>query len=203
MEYGIIKFSFIAICFLLVIFNYKDALSRRDFLFLLLGLGAALAADFFLVVVRFYTIGVSIFWFAHIFYALRFAGGKIWRVFPLALPIPLIYLLVGGDLLIAASLVYMGLFVISYAAMLKALKSKKYPTPNQILIFAGMTLFVLCDIFVAIFNMGLRGVFSSPALTYFAVDSIWLFYAPAKICLALSFLKFSQKTPCISPNPML
>ncbi|MCL2169485.1 MAG: lysoplasmalogenase [Defluviitaleaceae bacterium] len=194
----LIKFSFIVVCFLIAVFSRNQALERRDHMLLMCALLATVVADYFLIVAFIYPVGVTVFWFAHVFYALRFGGPRIWRFFPLVLPVPIVALVVLGDVLVATSLVYAGLFVISFTTMLRALKTKKYPAPNNILIFLGMTLFVLCDIFVAIFNLGGMGAFDNHALTEFAVDAIWLFYAPSQICLALSGIKYessSQRRP--------
>jgi len=190
---NVLKFALIGICLLIALLSRKDALSRRDWVFLLCALLFTLGADFFLLVHRNYPLGVTVFWGAHIFYSLRFGTKNTWKFFFLALPLPVILLIVSGNLLLAAASVYAVLFIISYTSMVFAVKRKKYPQTNSVLIFAGMTLFVLCDIFVVIFNLGMMG-FASFAVTEFAVDAIWLFYAPAKLCLAFSAMKFETKS---------
>lgn len=182
----------IAICILIAALSRKDAISQRDWGFLILALIFTLGADFFLLVVHSYPIGVTVFWAAHVFYALRFGKKDIWKFFPLALPLPIIALIAFGDFLIAAVSVYAVLFIISYTSMILAVKNKKYPQPNSVLIVAGMTLFVICDIFVLIFNLGMMGIVNF-SIAEFAVDAIWLFYAPAQLCLAFSAMKFETK----------
>jgi len=195
MHYTIVKFTLIVICLIIAVLTRKEALNRRDWAFLVMALIFTLGADFFLLVVPNYVVGVTIFWGAHIFLALRFGGGRIWPFFFLALPLSIASLFFVGDALVATALVYASLFVISYTTMILALKKKKFPQPNSILIAAGMSLFVICDIFVALFNLGGMGLVSH-AISEFAVDAIWLFYAPAQLCLALSaksFVKTSDK----------
>jgi len=192
MNQGIIKFTFIVVCMLLVLMTRRYAVSKRDWLFLTLAMGATLAADFFLLIVRAYPVGVTVFWFAHVFHTLRFSGKRALLFFPLALPVPIVFLIVTGNALVAISMVYMGLFIMSIAAMIFAVKNKKYPPPNNILIVTGMILFVLCDIHVALFNLGNMGAINNHALTEYAVDAIWLFYAPAQICLAFSAMQFNK-----------
>ncbi|MCL2350874.1 MAG: lysoplasmalogenase, partial [Defluviitaleaceae bacterium] len=159
---------------------------------LMAALVATLVADFFLVIHRVYPLGVGIFWFAHAFYALRFGGRRAAWFLPLALPVAGMIWLVTRDLLVALAAGYITLFIISYTCMIIALKAKKYPPPNHFLAAAGMTLFVFCDIFVAIFNLGGMGLIQNHAIAMFAVDAIWLFYAPAQICLALSAMRFTR-----------
>ena len=191
MTLGAAKFTFMLIIALGVFFARKMAVSKRDWAFLALAFVATLGADFFLLVVPNYILGVVIFCFAHIFYALRFGGMRILKLLPLALILPTISIFALNDALLTAAIMYMSFFIISYSAMIYAVKKKKYGFPNNILIFAGMTLFVLCDIFVAIFNLGGMGHVPHN-VSEFAVDAIWLFYAPSQICLMLSGINFEQ-----------
>jgi len=190
MERDIIKLTVIAICFLVALVSRKNALDKRDHALLVFALAATLGADFFLLIPRNYVVGVAVFCFAHIFYIIRYGGNKALRLLPLALPLPIIMFFVQNEALIIIGSVYLSLFVLSYSTMLHAVRRKKYPPINGILIFAGMTLFVLCDIFVVIFNAGMHGFYNNLRLEVFAEHAIWLFYTPAQICLALSSIKF-------------
>lgn len=193
MERDIIKLAVIAICFLIAAVNKKFALSKWDHILLVLAMFATVAADYFLLITRQYEIGVAVFCFAHIFYILRFGGKKAWRLLPVAVPLPVILFFVVGNALITVAAVYLSLFVLSYSTMLYAIRRKKYPAPNNILIFAGMTLFIICDIFVVIFQAGINGIYNNIAIDTFAEHAIWLFYTPAQICLAMSARKFDNK----------
>ncbi|MCL2350676.1 MAG: lysoplasmalogenase [Defluviitaleaceae bacterium] len=193
MENDILKFILIIICLAIATTNRKHAIGGRDFVLLFLALTATLAADFFLVILRWYPVGVAVFCLAHICYTLRFGGNRTWKLLPLALPAPIILYIIFGDILVAAAAGYLGLFIISYSTMIYAIRKKKYPAINNILIFAGMTLFVLCDICVAIYNFYMMGIISNHALANLAIDAVWLFYAPSQIALALSGTKFIKQ----------
>ncbi|MCL2754076.1 MAG: lysoplasmalogenase family protein [Defluviitaleaceae bacterium] len=193
MERDIIKLTVVVICFIIAFMGKKSAINRKDHFLLVLALLATVAADYFLLIPRNYVIGVAVFCFAHIFYVLRFGGAKSWRLLPLALPLPVILLFLNHDILIVVASAYLSLFMLSYSTMIHAVRHKKYPPINNILIFAGMTLFVLCDISVVIFNAGMHGFYNNLAIETFAEHIIWLFYAPAQICLAISAREFTNK----------
>lgn len=187
------KFALVVICFLLALSHKKNSLSRRDWVLSVFAMGFTVLADFFLTILFNYPIGVAVFCFAHVFYAFRYGGYRVWRFFPLALPAPIIMMIVVGDPLLVASSLYAGLFIISFTTAIVAFRKKVFPAPNNVLIIVGMSLFLLCDIFVAIFNLVGMGIIPNHALGEFAVDAIWLAYAPAKIALALSGMKFSSR----------
>ncbi|MCL2235007.1 MAG: lysoplasmalogenase [Defluviitaleaceae bacterium] len=190
-----IKFTLVVICFLLALSHKSRWLNERDWLLLVLAMAFTVGADFFLTILFNYPVGVAVFCFAHVFYAFRYGGNRVWRFFPLALPLPITLLILTGEPLLVVSSLYAGLFVISLTTAIRTLATKKYPAPNNVLVVAGMGLFVICDVFVAIFNLVGMGFIANHALGEFAVDAIWLFYAPAQICLALSGTKFARKKP--------
>ena len=193
-ENGILKFILVALCFLIVITNRQYVLGRRDNFFLIIAMAATLGADFFLVILHQYPIGVAIFTIAHIAYALRFAGKRACLFLPLSLPLPLAFFLLQNDILMSLALLYAGLFITSYISMIHAVKRRRYPKINSLLIFLGMSFFVICDIFVAIFQLGEMGFLGNYALANFAHDAIWLFYAPSQFCLAISGIKLDSNT---------
>jgi len=57
-----------------------------------------------------------------------------------------------------------------------------------------MTAFVLCDVNVAILNLGNMGFITNAEVVSFAGAAIWLFYTPSQICLALSGHNFARAT---------
>ncbi len=90
----------------------------------------------------------------------------------------------------------MGLFygiclLTSFRRAFKAYKYKIYPEPNRQMILIGMTLFLLCDINVGLYNilgyMGKVDVFYNISFV-----SMWLFYLPSQILLALSGYNYNQ-----------
>jgi len=188
-----IKFTAIIICFGIAATG-RDRLSRRDYMLLTSALAATVVADFFLVIIYNYIVGVAVFCIAHVLYNIRFGGIRRLKILPFALIAPAIFLAFHGDILVAIALLYAQLFILSYAAMIQSLRKKTFPVTNNILIFIGMTAFVLCDICVAIWNLGSWGVITNAYITSLAHAAIWLFYTPAQICLALSGRRFAAIT---------
>ena len=184
-----IKFSAIIICFVIAIAN-RDAISKRDYRLLSAALLFTVLADFFLVIIHEYPIGVAFFCVVQVLYNVRFGGAARLKILPLTLIIPIVLFAVTGDILVAIALLYAQLFLLSYTAMLKAIRKKAFPAPNSLLIFIGMTTFMLCDICVAIWNLGTMGVLTNTTAISLANAAIWLFYTPSQICLAISGRQF-------------
>jgi len=189
----IAKFAIITICLIIAASNKEYALNRRDSRLLTAGLLCTLVADLFLIILFVYPPGVVFFSAVQILYVLRFGGKRAVFVTPLVVIMPTIHVIFGGDMLVAFAIGYAQLFIIAYICMLFSIKRKVYPTPNRILVFTGMTLFMLCDICVAVWNLGRMGVITNEAATRLALDAIWLFYAPSQLCLALSGHKFAER----------
>ena len=190
MTNDMIKFTAILICFAIAVAG-RDALNKRDYGLLAAAMAATVAADFFLVIVFNYIVGVAFFCAVQVLYNLRFGGTARLKILPFTLVAPAIFFAATGNALVAVALLYAQLFVLSYAAMLQTLRKKIWPTPNGILILVGMTAFVLCDISVAIWNLGRWDIITNTDITSLAHAAIWLFYTPAQICLALSARRFT------------
>jgi hypothetical protein len=191
MTNDLIKFTAIIICFGIAATG-RNTLGRRDYVLLTAALAATVIADFFLVITLDYVIGVAFFCAVQVFYNMRFGGTARLKILPLTLIAPAVFFAIAGDILVTIALVYAQLFLLSYAAMIGALRKKAFPAPNSILIIIGMTAFVLCDICVAIWNLGRWDIITNADLTSLANTAIWLFYTPAQICLALSSRKFTD-----------
>jgi len=190
MTIDFIKFLAIVICFAIAITG-RNALNGRDYRLLSAALLFTLFADFFLVILHNYPIGVAFFCVVQVLYNVRFGGKKRLKILPFVLVIPAVIFAVYGNILVAVSLVYAQLFFLSYAAMVRSVRKGAWPAPNSLLVFIGMTAFFLCDICVAIWNLGEINVEVSAAVANFANYAIWLFYAPSQICLALSARRFA------------
>jgi len=186
-----IKFIAIIICLGIAVAGMR-ALSRRDYGLLVAAMAATAIADFFLVVVYDYVIGVVAFCGVQVFYNLRFGGNRRLVVLPFTLAAPAVYLAIFGDLLVAVAILYAQLFLLAYVAMIGALRRRELPATNAVLVFIGMTAFVLCDINVAIWNLGRWGIIDNSQLVQLAHGAIWLFYTPAQVCLALSARAFGK-----------
>jgi len=193
MTNDIIKFIAIIICFGIAATG-RNWLNRRDYLLLTAALVLTVAADFFLVVIYSYPIGVAFFCAVQVMYNMRFGGTARLKILPFTLVIPAIFFAITGDALVTIAILYAQLFLLSYAAMIQFLRKKTFPTTNNVLILIGMTTFVLCDICVAIWNLWRMGIITNIDLAIHAHAAIWLFYTPAQICLALSGRKFTGAT---------
>ncbi len=136
------------------------------------------AADWFLLVQNaHYILGVLLFLIVQTLYFVKLTllrGRVCYVTLPLrVLPaLPLIF----ADTLTAVSCLY---FTNLFLNMLEAwqLRSK-----HDLLFPAGLTLFVLCDICVGAYNLGI--------LTRFTSIGMWLFYLPSQVFICLSNLKY-------------
>lgn len=192
-----IKFTSIIICLGIAVTSCH-VLDKKDHALLSAAMTATAAADFFLVITHDYAVGVAFFCIVQVFYNIRYGGMARLKLLPLTLIIPAVFLAVASSLLVTIAMMYAQLFLLSYIAMLQALRKKAFPAPNNILIFIGMTAFVLCDICVAIWNLGQWGIITNTYVTNLAHSAIWLFYTPAQICLAISSRKFMPANDYIS-----
>jgi len=176
-----IKYGFIIICLLITIY-YK-----RPFPALFTAI-----ADYYLVIRLLNEIGVTIFIFAHLCYAVRFTGKKCILLFCLPFTLPsfaaaLVWGQYFGFHLVFAATFYAQCFLLSLTCALVSFFRKRFPHPSGILIITGMMLFVLCDICVLIFQT------AHYTAANIAFNLIWLFYAPSQLLLALSTRKFTLK----------
>jgi len=199
MENNIVKFTIIVICFIMAATN-RDGLNKRDRRLLTAAMAATLAADFFLVLIFAYLPGLVFFCAVQMVYAVRCSGKRILLFMPAVLVIPVVFFAYADDILITLAITYAQLFIISYACMIKALWRGRFPKPNSVLIFVGMTLFVLCDVNVALWNLGHMGFITNHQVINFASGAMWLFYAPSQVCLALSGIKFQRDKQAITAH---
>ena len=191
MDNNFIKFAIIIICVAIAAAAARNAHDKRDGAFQLAALCLTLAADFFLVLMFAYVPGVLFFCAVQLVYIRRFGGVRALALAGAALILPAAFLILYGDLLITVALIYAQLFLYNFVLMLRALP--RFPRPNAVLILLGLSLFVLCDISVAIWNLGRMGVIGNNELVFFANSAIWLFYAPSQVCLALSAMDYARK----------
>ncbi|MCL2170987.1 MAG: lysoplasmalogenase family protein [Defluviitaleaceae bacterium] len=195
MMQNISKMAVIGLCFLIALMGRKNAFSRNDSNWLVMALLITVIADFFLVLVVIPGLGVAIFCLAHICHAIRFSGERKppWQLALAGLP-GLVAIIATGDYLIAIAAIYAGLFAVSFSYAIRQFIRRQFPPINRRLILAGMILFLLCDISVAIFNARLLFEGANPEIMAFAQSAIWLFYAPAMVLLAISGYNFTKST---------
>lgn len=177
------KFLSILLCPAVAYFLSRGAADKRDSLLLIAALSATCAADAFLLLLNRPVPGLVIFSIVHLIYIRKyrerasfpaaaiaaflltgcFAASALLRGFPLMQALACVY----GPLLLAASL-------FSLTAPL--------PKISRRFITIGMSLFILCDLHVALFNTLPAGNPYYP----FAAFLMWFFYLPSQVLLALS-----------------
>ena len=160
----------------------------------LLALLCTVGADFFLVALKEeqWLPGMTVFCFAQFFWALRLflmedgrrrvAHGLVWAFACATLLVVAILLVRGADALLLLSAVY--------ASFLLTTVLFSWLTPRNILFTLGMTLFLGCDLFVAVNNAALYLDLTAHPLIRSLYDipfnMMWAFYGPSQMVLALS-----------------
>ena len=190
-ELRALLFIYIAACFGVALASYFICWSRRDWLWLTLGLAFTLGADYFLILhdQDRHLIGVTVFCFAHVAYILRALDGKKPRLYAL-LPFA------GAGLAVAAlALIWLdGIYVVTalYGTLFIAniCLSARHIQRNRVLVMAGLLLFAACDICVLLFNLPLYT--GAPEGLRMIFPLIWVFYLPSQTLLAVSAVDFSR-----------
>jgi len=149
----------------------------------------ALADLFLLVLNRHFIVGVLIFLGAQTVYLirLRFTFSKRFTLLRIALPVLIAVLMfalkMGTVLNLLAGLYFSQLVVNALQAW--TAKGRRWR------VFAiGLTLFIGCDLCVAIFNT--QALFPA-ALVSFAEVGMWLFYLPSQVLIALSAMAKGER----------
>ncbi len=132
------------------------------------------AADWFLLVQNsHYLLGVLLFLIVQALYFVKLAllrGKACYMTLPLRAMPALLFLF--ADTLTASSCLYFS------NLLLNMLEAWQLGNTHRRLFPAGLTLFVLCDICVGAYNLGL--------LTGLTGIGMWLFYLPSQVCICLS-----------------
>ena len=182
----------------LVILCFAFACGHRsetaDGLLALLALLCTVGADFFLVALKEeqWLPGMAVFCFAQLFWALRLllleAGRRLlshiltWMLTCATLLVIAILLVRGADVLLLLAAVY-GSFLLTTVFF-------SWLTPRNILFTLAMTLFLGCDLFVAVNNaalyLDLAAYPALKALYDIPFNMMWAFYGPSQMLLALS-----------------
>lgn len=187
-ETTILRYTGVWLCFgasLLLAFLCKNV----DTILTTVALGFTLLADFFLLVVGdHYEVGVGVFLFVQLLYATRIyltlqKSPKIslWIRFGVAAVAVIL-------LNYTENLTTLTLLVSLYFPNLVGNAVDAFRLKTRELMFAiGLTLFVLCDICVGLFNFGAVLSANIPQGLYdFANVGMWLFYLPSQVLIALS-----------------
>jgi len=185
----------IALCFAIVLMCRKSAISRFDSNCLAFAMLFTLLADVFLVPIFIPVLGVAFFCVVQVLYCARYATARRHlRILPAAVLPGVAAFIFTRDALITIAAVYAALFLMSITFCVMMFAKKRYSAPNRHLMLAGMLLFMLCDICVAIFNSHMILDNVSPALIDGARSAIWLFYVPGQVFLSISGYRFKRAT---------
>ena len=171
----------------------KNRQKNQDGKLVLAALGITLAADFFLLFTPYYVAGVTIFCAAHLVYICRYR-----KKFGLRITVPTVLLLAVVHVLLSEkgselSLLYAvcGIYgILIITATICAEKAENLPRRSRRAAVAGMILFILCDINVALFQVLPK---ESPILGTVSV-LMWVFYYPSQILIAQSIAYYSRLT---------
>jgi len=188
-----VKYAIILLCFIITIMIGRNGHDKIDTLILQSGLFFTACADYCLVVSNKFILGVLIFCIVQIIYILRYTRDLKSRVkiFSALLIIYIVLSVIAFtaykagkfDLrLILICLFYSCLLTTSLITGIRTLKTNYFPLYSSVLISIGMSLFFMCDINVALFNIFRSG----NHISIISGILIWIFYVPAQVMLALS-----------------
>lgn len=185
-----IKFALIFFCFIISL-SHKKNISTTVRNIQVTALFLTVVSDFFLVIVNWERIGIFVFIFVQICYSIRL---RIKRHLFLIYPIIFTALfLILNETLIILALFYGFLFLTNYIYAWKNFIHQKFLSINSYLILIGLSLFLLCDISVAMYNMHHLNIDFSDDFLHFLRYSIWIFYIPSQFLLSISSRKFRSK----------
>lgn len=200
-----LKFACIILCLIISLLTKEDAVDLKKVRLLQTGLFLTVISDFLLLIVDdYYEIGIIIFSMAQIIYTIRYDfknRKKIIRYYSIICSILLLVYIIMNiyfiriDLLVLISTFYGICLVTNVYKGIKIYAHKLYPRTNGIMIAFGMILFMLCDINVVFYNI-LRNINITNEFLYslyrMAYISMWLFYLPSQVLLALSGYRFDK-----------
>ena len=193
---SLIKFICIFLCFLISIISSPLRRQSKNIFLLHLGLIFTTMADYiFLIQNTNYSIAIGLFSIVQIIYSLRYReGNERIRILSFTIVFIMIYIVYKIiniyyeiDFLIAISAFYALCLFSSIKEALWLYRNNKNQYTSR-LILLGMILFFFCDV-----NLGLNYILGladiGPSLNLIksiAYISIWIFYLPSQILLALS-----------------
>lgn len=203
---NMLKFICIILCFTLSTLTRQNPFEQADVKLLQFGLFLTMIADFFLLIIDdYYEIGVGVFSIAQITYSIRYDiknKRKVIRnyitLFVLLniafVTVNLLYKQV--DVLVFISIFYGFCLITNVLKSLRCYKYKIYPNPNGAMIALGMILFMFCDINVALYNILKSMSISEGFISNMSSISMWLFYLPSQVLLAISGYNYKNTGYC-------
>lgn len=198
----IIKFSFIALCFIIALISGRFCHSKKDWAFLVVGMGFTLISDYFLILARNYPVGVFTFCFVHIAYIMRVSTNRerslmfIVSAFGSGVLFYALFSFISiFDTLVFIASVYAMLFVLDLIWHVKFCKHggiHGLPKINRWIMLVGMILFALCDVNVLLFNLPNHIPLFSTEIANRSQNLIWIFYLPSQLLLSLSAVRWKK-----------
>ena len=202
-----LKFAFIGLCFLIALGSYRFCINKKDWAFLAVAMGFTLLADFFLVLVHNYVIGVFVFCFVHIAYIFRVSNNRKHNLFHICATVVagvvlyavflFVPILPPPDVLIILAMVYATLFSqnlvahIKYSPAFAATGGTDFELFhfNRKIMLVGLILFAFCDIHVLMLN--LPNYLPVPQeIASWGQTMLWVFYLPSQLLLSLSAVRW-------------
>ncbi len=158
---------------------------RRDSIFLIAAMLFTLAADFNMLIVENYSMGITFFCMVQIIYFYRYSENCSLTLLISFFAASFFMLNLFIVSIVAIAICYFICFFLSLTSAIKAFVQKKYPYPNSYLILWGMALFCCCDINVALSYLNANQL---------SAHLIWVFYLPSQILLSFSAKTFKVRT---------
>lgn len=188
----IIKYMGILLCLLLTFLIGEDGYNKKDTRLLQLAITLTAIADLCLLFLNKFTLGVFIFCFVQITYIIRHSANKKRNIYDLIIFILMvifistIYTYFEDYSLIFIASIYAVLIIYSVYTAWQTFSRKIYPIGNCYLIAIAMTLFLLCDINVAVKHISKElGIFHTN-IGMISSFLVWAFYLPSQVFLAIS-----------------
>lgn len=188
----LLKLSAIALCFLYVmVMHYK--FKTKDTLLMCIVFLFTLTSDVFLLLTRYFLIGVVFFIFVQVLYAYRITSKakrllKLSVFAALALGLTIFYIVnpeAGYGGLLEVGIIYAVLFLWNIIELARADGGR---FANKRFFLVGLVLYAICDLHVLIYNF--PSYFqSNEALQMwydFSAIGMWLFYLPGQVLLGMS-----------------
>ena len=183
----LLKYAGVLLCLLVALLSDTRRVNPADHRALLLGLTLTALSDTFLLFSELLWVGLLCFCLVHLTYIRRvnpiaFVPLLLATLAVLLLLLAAEWLAVGPPLILSLAVLYALLFGLD---LLFALRAAHLPQSTQRVLLAGLVLFALCDLNVAVSHL------ATGALQQAASSLIWIFYLPSQGLLALSGIRFA------------
>jgi hypothetical protein len=190
MPSSLLKYVSVCVCFAISLLVLRDSPYRRDARLQVVIFAFTLVADFLVLLTDHFTAGIFIFCGAHMTAAVRYGGTRRAAGAAVVAGVAFAALLIWyADL--SAPLPYAILIVSATAFAFQ----RRQARVNNLMSRLGMSLFILCDVNVLLWNLRSTGLTGIPAWTGVLM---WAFYLPGQTILALSAADFEGEGGTVS-----